>query len=346
MAGYYDEAADFIRRLIRPARRTDDVVDAAGGVDDLLRNAPPPRLQVELPVAPARSPSFEGIEAAPPSPVDISLDSPNWGPLSKSADRFQQMRRGQSANLRNQPLNAVAGQAIRDADDARRAQIAAANNMGDAAKAGTAAGAAAAGAAGVGALSNAMKKGSVATAPAPAGVTSTDGTAELVNESRPAPQVEPDADAEQAFTEKFKRQYTAREQKREAKGQGGYANKEPLQTAPAKADPREQAHAMIADLNERRRKAWREVPEAPQMMAQINKLLAQADQQTNARAPQQAQAYASSNQSDPHAQASALIAQLNEMRRRAGGEVPQAPQIMAEVRRLQALGDQNRNARR
>lgn len=340
MAGYYDEAADFIRRLLRPARSADDVVDAAGGVDDLLRNAPPPRMQIELPVAPARAPSFEGIEAASPAPVDLSLDSANWGPLSKSADRFQQMRRGQSANLRNQPLNAVAGQAIRDADDARRAQIAASNNLSDAAKAGVAAGGAVAGAAGVGMMAESMKKN--AGAPA-AGVTSTEGTAELANESRPAPQVQPDEDAEKAFTEKFKRQYTAREQKREAKGQGGYANKP---AAPAQADPRAQAHAMIADLNERRRKAGREVPEAPQMMAQINKLLAQADQQTNARTLPQAQAYAGSNPNDPLAQASALIAQLNDMRRRAGREVPQAPQIMAEVRRLQAMGDQQRNARR
>jgi hypothetical protein len=32
------------------------------------------------------------------------------------------------------------------------------------------------------------------------------------------------------------------------------------------------------------------------------------------------------------------------MRQQAGGEVPQAQQIMAEVRRIQALGDQQRNA--
>jgi hypothetical protein len=55
--------------------------------------------------------------------------------------------------------------------------------------------------------------------------------------------------------------------------------------------------------------------------------------------PQQAQ-----GSKDPLVQAQALIAQLNEMRKKAGGEVPQAQKIMAEVRRLQAIGDQQRNA--
>jgi hypothetical protein len=142
---------------------------------------------------------------------------------------------------------------------------------------------------------------------------------------------EPDAQAEAAFTDKFKRQYLAREQNREQMGMGGY-------------DPRQQAHAMIQQLNAMRRQAGGEVAEAPQMMAQINQLLAKADQQANARTTPQRQAYASGRPNDPHAQAAVLIGQLNDMRQRAGGEVPQAAQIMAEVRRLQAMGDQGRNA--
>ncbi len=75
------------------------------------------------------------------------------------------------------------------------------------------------------------------------------------------------------------------------------------------------------------------------MMQEINRLMALSNQRRNAMTPQQAQ-----GSSDPHVQAQALIAKLNDMRRQAGGEVPQAQQIMGEVRRLQALGDQRRNA--
>lgn len=195
---------------------------------------------------------------------------------------------------------------------------------------------AAAGAGLVGGAAQYMKSDGSSRALAPE-MTSTAGTADLVNESRPAPTVAPED--EQAFTEKFKRQYTAREQKREAKGQGGYANKPAPQS-----DPRAEAQALIADLNERRRKAGGEVPDAQQTMARINDLLSKSNQQRNSRSPQEAAAVAKGNPSDYHAQAQALIAQLNDMRRQAGREVPQAPQIMAEVRRLQAMGDQQRNA--
>jgi hypothetical protein len=136
-------------------------------------------------------------------------------------------------------------------------------------------------------------------------LTSTDGTADLVEESRPAPKVE-------ALPAK------------------------PAAAAPV--SPRDQAQALIAKLNKMRRDAGGEVPEAPQMMAEINRLLAMSNQSRNAMTQQQAQ-----GSQDPHIQAQALIAQLNQMRQQAGGEVPQAQQIMAEVRRLQAMGDQKRN---
>jgi hypothetical protein len=74
------------------------------------------------------------------------------------------------------------------------------------------------------------------------------------------------------------------------------------------------------------------------MMKEINRLMAMSNQSRNAMTPQQAQ-----GSSDPHIKAQALIAQLNQMRQQAGGEVPQAQQMMAEVRRLQAMGDQQRN---
>jgi hypothetical protein len=95
---------------------------------------------------------------------------------------------------------------------------------------------------------------------------------------------------------------------------------------------------LIAKLNKMRRDAGGEVPEAAQMMQEINRLMALSNQSRNAMTPQQAQ-----GSKDPHIQAQALIAQLNQMRQQAGGEVPQAQQIMAEVRRLQAMGDQQRN---
>jgi len=126
---------------------------------------------------------------------------------------------------------------------------------------------------------------------------STDGTADLAEESRPAPKVEA-----------------------------------------TPVSPRDQAQALIAQLNQMRRAAGGEVPEAQKMMAEINRLMAMSNQSRNAMTPQQAQ-----GSKDPHIQAQALIAQLNQMRQKAGGEVPQAQQMMAEVRRLQAMGDQQRN---
>jgi len=144
---------------------------------------------------------------------------------------------------------------------------------------------------------NMMPSGRPTTPPASGDVTDTGGTADLVEESRPAPKVEA-----------------------------------------TPVSPRDQAQALIAKLNQMRRAAGGEVPEAPRMMAEINQLLSQSNTQRNAMTPQQAQ-----GSGDPHIQAQAIIAKLNQMRQQAGGEVPQVQQMMAEVRRLQALGDQQRN---
>jgi hypothetical protein len=355
MPSYYDDAAELIRRLLRPAAKAGDMLDTAGDAGDLARVAPP-RMQVELPVesaglkardrvdaggwpvgtpawaSPSRSPSFDGLDdVASPPPVDLSLDSPSWGPLSRSADRFQQMRRGQSGNLRNQPLNAVAGQAIRDADAARQTQMALESSRGAAAK--TAAGVGVAGAAGAAMLAGGGKKPE----PATADITSTDGTAELANESRPAPVVAPDEESEKAFTEKFKRQYTERENKRQAQGAGTYPK-------PA-ADPRAEAERLMKDLNARRMAASGEVADGAATEARIRKLMEQSNQMRNSQTPQQMQAAAAAAPQDYHAQARAMLADLNDRDSRMGGTPPDMQKVLAEVRRLNALGDEQRNAR-
>lgn len=98
-----------------------------------------------------------------------------------------------------------------------------------------------------------------------------------------------------------------------------------------------QARAMINQLNQMRRNAGGEVPEARAMMAQIQKLQDMGNRLRNSPS------YTPADPGDPAGQAQVLIQKLNAMRRRAGGEVPQAAQIMAEVRRLQAAADARNN---
>lgn len=133
------------------------------------------------------------------------------------------------------------------------------------------------------------------------GVTNTSGTAELHAEQSPPPSVEtpPEPTAEMYFS---------------------------------------QARELIDRLNQMRRDAGGEVPEAPQIMAQVKRLQAMGDQLRNA--PD----YRPSDSGDPHQQAQMLIQDLNARRRQAGGEVPDAQRVMAEVRRLQAMGDQQKNS--
>jgi len=106
--------------------------------------------------------------------------------------------------------------------------------------------------------------------------------------------------------------------------------------------PRDQAMKMIDDLNARRRKAGGEVPDAPETMKKINRLLAMSNDQSAAASRGDIPVQGNS----PREQAQKLLAQLNAMRRQAGGEVPQATQMMAEVRRLQDIADKQTNARR
>jgi hypothetical protein len=117
------------------------------------------------------------------------------------------------------------------------------------------------------------------------------------------------------------------------------ATQEEAPVAPPAMGPRERAHAMIKELNDMRRAAGGEVPQARAMMAEINRLLAESNQQRNAPG------YDPQPRTDPHNQALRLTQELNDMRRRAGGEVPQAKAIMREIARLNALGDQMVNQR-
>jgi hypothetical protein len=138
-------------------------------------------------------------------------------------------------------------------------------------------------------------------------------TADLAAESRPIPSVESTPDEAPAMPE-----------------------------APAPEMPPDysfQARELMNKLNAMRRQAGGEIPEAPQMMAEINRLLGMSNKQRNAPGYQPAMP------TDHHGQAQMLLQKLNAMRMEAGGEVPEAQQIMAEVRRHQAMGDQMRNAR-
>lgn len=103
--------------------------------------------------------------------------------------------------------------------------------------------------------------------------------------------------------------------------------------------PRERAHAMIKQLNDMRRAAGGEVPQAKAMMAEINRLLEESNRQRNAPG------FDPQPRTDPHNQALRLTQELNDMRRRAGGEVPQAQAMMREIARLNAMGDQMVNNR-
>lgn len=89
-------------------------------------------------------------------------------------------------------------------------------------------------------------------------------TADLVNETRPAPKVETLPEPAPLVRQR--------------------ATASPVSTqVPTTADQYSaQAHAIIADLNARRRRAGGEVPEAPAMMAEINRLLELGNRARNA----------------------------------------------------------------
>lgn len=182
---------------------------------------------------------------------------------------------------------------------------------------------AAVGAAGIGA--GIYLQGQLGDAEIKGDLTETGDTAELAAEQRPLPETPPAPPRASAPPTK-------------------QADPDPASLAP-EPEPQKtaeyyfgQARELIDRLNQMRRNAGGEVPEAPQMMAEIRRLQDIGNQMRNSPSWQP------TDTGDPHQQAQMLIRDLNERRRRAGGEVPEAPQIMAEVRRLQAMGDAQRNS--
>jgi hypothetical protein len=109
---------------------------------------------------------------------------------------------------------------------------------------------------------------------------------------------------------------------------------------PAPLSPRDQAQELMRKLNLMRREAGGEVPEAPAMMREIDRLMALSNQTMAAAS----RGEVATGGSDYHMQAARLMAQRNEMLRR-GMPTQQAQQMMAEITRLQRLGDEQRNAR-
>ena len=315
-ARYADDVVEGIRRLLTKSGVVLPPPGAAG------RAIPKVQLAIDPAIAARAAPTYgslddagRALDAGIPAAPDMSLGTPLWDQLDKGARSYDNVLTGRTANLRNQPFAKTAQTAIQDANaSAARMRTA----MEEAAKRGEVmqdvgmmgAGLAAAGAAAAGAYA---LRGAPKTTPAP---------------TPPAPP--PPADP--LF-----------EEKKPITNTGGTADlaeqSRPTPQVATSDDPRQQAQELIAQLNAGHRAGTITPAQDQQMRTEIDRLLALSNQRRNAMTPQQAQ-----GSSDPHIQAQALIAQLNQMRQQAGGEIPQAQQIMAEVRRLQALGDQQRNA--
>lgn len=249
----------------------------------------------------AAAPDFSGVtRGAPDLPPDLSYGSPLHQQLQKNQRSYNSLQNNQMPNLRNQNPEF----ARMAGDDIRTKNAARQQEMAADAEfsQGARRGAvAAAGGLGVAGLANLM----------PGDMTpGSDDTAALAEESRPIPIVESTPD------------------------------EAPAMSAPEMPpDYSFQARELMNELNAKRRQAGGEIPEAPQMMAEINRLFGMSNKQRNAPGYQPAMP------TDHHGQAQLLLQKLNAMRMEAGGEVPEAQQIMAEVRRHQAMGDQMRNAR-
>ena len=276
--------------------------------------APGVPLDVSDDVVRAAMPDFSGVTRGPAMmPPDLSHASPLHLEMQAAKRRFDNMRYNRTPNLRNQDpqLTRIAGDDIRTTNAARQNQMASDEAFSLGARQLAAAGGG--GLAVFGGANLAPDLGS--------------STADLAEESRPVPSVEATPDEAPAMPPP---------QARPAP---------PPQAMPAPSaaagppDYSFQARELMNKLNSMRRQAGGEVPEAPQMMAEINRLLGMSNQRRNAPDYQPAMP------TDHHGQAQMLLQKLNAMRMEAGGEVPEAQQIMAEVRRHQAMGDQMRNAR-
>jgi hypothetical protein len=321
VAGSADDVADALRaaRAAGNANAEGDIVRSIlrSGDDEAMASLARMEADARIPLGPqtihganhpgpwpagteawaAKRDPFDGIEIGPaPEAPDFTLDSTLFRQLHKAHQKYDQLRTGRMANLRHQNPDLV------------RAAASQINDANDAARAARAAGpnraaeaaAIAAAAGGVGLL---VAPTSMAPGSRKASAEPMDEPADLVESGNPAD-----------------------------------LRDEPVSTAsvPAKPDPAYEARQILQKLNAMRRAAGGEVPEAQAMMAEVNRLLAMADETRNAPG------YEPTMPTDYHGQATLLLQKLNDMRRQAGGEVPQAAQIMAEVRRLQAMGDKQR----
>jgi hypothetical protein len=113
---------------------------------------------------------------------------------------------------------------------------------------------------------------------------------------------------------------------------------------PAKTSPREQAYAMMADLNARRRAAGGEVPDARKTQAEIDRLLMVASQGDNAQVRSNS-VPKPSGPTDYRTMAQQKLAELNAWQARHGSGHPRSMQLKAEMQQLYSLADKQANAR-
>ena len=267
-------------------------------------------LDVSDDVLRAAMPDFSGVTRGPAlMPPDLSHASPLHLDMQAAKRRYDNMRYNRTPNLRNQDpqLTRIAGDDIRTTNAARQNQMTGDAEFSQGARNLT--GAAGGGLAVLGGANLAPDLGS--------------STADLAEESRPVPSVEATPDEAPAMPEAAPATPSMPE-------------------APAPEMPPDysfQAREIEKQLNAMRMQARGEVPEAPQMMAEILRLRSLGNRQRNA--PD----YQPPMPTDYRGEAQRLIQKLNAMNSAIGGMSPETPKIMAEVRRLQALDDQMRNAR-
>lgn len=255
---------------------------------------------------------------APPATPDMGIETDLFGDMYKSAGAYDNLRKGRTPNLRNSggDLARIAGDNIRRADDAARQAQKTAKLQDDLLKIGVAGGvAAAAGGVGMMAVPDTAPGASakvVPSKPAPeeSDLLTSGNPADLVEETRPAPRVPAQDDVQP-------------------------------QVAKAPTDYSAKARELINRLNDMRRQAGGEVPQAKEMMAEIDRLLALGNEQR--REPD---FQPGDDASAKFKQAQAILDQLNAMYREGlSPQSQQAQQMMAEVRKLQAEGDAMRNNR-
>lgn len=272
---------------------------------------------------------IRGVEAPRAPEPDFSLDSPLFRDMYKADMAYDNLRKGRTRNLRNAggELAAIAQDNIRTA--AQRSKRAGSRLAPAAAVAGAGAGL------------------GLMLAPKNLGLTESGNPADLRDEpesasdilSRPEVPMVPQEDIripKKTFYEMDGRPF-------DESVRGGRPEAELMQPVPQPADYSMQAREMINKLNAMRRSAGGEVPEAPAMMREINRLMELGNRQRNQPGYQ---IPASDPARDPYQQAKTLIARVNDMYR--AGYTPNSPEvqrIMADVRRLHAEGDAIRNRR-